>query len=611
MTTPLPSRSRIDDWERTAAQLGSVAGQWRSRADWLEQSADLFLSHAQAPGGSVWAGPAAQSVAADAHCVRSRVYRGAEQARRMAEIADRGAEGLRWGRQSAMTAIDAAERDGFVVADDLSLAEREWSVGPLDEARLRAAHTHREQIRHRVTRLLAEDDRIAAQLCAGFTEFTGTAGTADAADDARVWIPPPRTAPAEVYAWWESLSPRQKLRLFTEHPPELGNLNGIPAQIRSGVNLAVLHDDIARIESADEPVASATDMVRYRNAIRTRSGLQSARARGCPALLWAYEPLAFGGKGRAAVSLGDPDDAQNTTVIVPGVGSSVAQDWLAQHHDATNLYQQSRIADPARSTAVIAWLGYDAPDGFWDARLSEPGLARGGGELLARDVNGLWETHAAPTPQHVTVIGHSYGGTTVADAFAESHMHANDAILLGCPGTDTAHNATAFGLDGGRVYVGSASTDPVSWIGQTDGIAGELAKGQIRQHGIPLPLDAGLGCDPAGQGYGSIRFHAEIAGSGLPTLNDHVRYYQLGGEALRGMTDIATGHAERLVTDGLLAQSRRQPHIGTPSTLHLPGLPPIPLPHIDMRMPGLPAYIDPEGERHGISDDHAYSTRAG
>ena len=96
--------------------------------------------------------------------------------------------------------------------------------------------------------------------------------------------------------------------------------------------------------------------------------------------------------------------------------------------------------------------------------LPNPDLARDGGRLLAADVNGLWVTHQDPE-QHVTVLGHSYGSTTVADAFAGYGMHANDAVLLGCPGTDLASSAADFNLDGGNVYVGSASSDPVSWIG--------------------------------------------------------------------------------------------------------------------------------------------------
>jgi hypothetical protein len=239
---------------------------------------------------------------------------------------------------------------------------------------------------------------------------------------------------------------------------------------------------------------------------------------------------------------------------------------------------------------MIAWTGYEAPHDFSDVRVSEPGLARAGGDLLAADVNGLWVTHNSLTPDQITVIGHSYGSTTVADAFAHSNMHANDAVLIGCPGTDLAHSAADFSLDGGHVYVGSASTDPISWIGEGSGMPPDWLKGKLREYGIPIPLDAGLGRDPAGDGYGSIRFHAEVPGSGDMNEHDHSQYDVMGSEALRSMTDIASGHSDLLATDGLLAGGRRQPHIGP------------------FRMLGIPAYIDPEGERprNMIHDDHEY-----
>ena len=40
-----------------------------------------------------------------------------------------------------------------------------------------------------------------------------------------------------------------------------------------------------------------------------------------PVMLWKYEPLADNGQGRAAIAIGNPDYADNTTVIVPGTGS--------------------------------------------------------------------------------------------------------------------------------------------------------------------------------------------------------------------------------------------------------------------------------------------------
>jgi hypothetical protein len=223
---------------------------------------------------------------------------------------------------------------------------------------------------------------------------------------------------------------------------------------------------------------------------------------------------------------------------------------------------------------------------------------------LAQDVNGLWQTHSDQNPPHVSVIGHSYGSTTVADAFAGSGMRANDAILLGSPGTDLAKHAADFHVDGGQVYVGSASTDPVSRIGES-GTVPDVLNDVL---GEPFGSTAGLGPDPAGDGFGSVRFHAEPTGRATLDFRDHSHYYDLGGEALRSMILIITGHGSELAQQGLLAQGRRQPHISTPSAITLPGLGRIGLPHIDTRIPGIPASIDPEADRpeSSITDDHRF-----
>jgi Alpha/beta hydrolase len=406
-------------------------------------------------------------------------------------------------------------------------------------------------------------------------------------------IPPAHTSPEDVRNWWDSLDQDQKDELIAQHPPELGNLNGISAVVRDTVNRAVLNDDIDRAEKSAK--LSPTDAKRYRNAVRTRDGLkydtESGGPNQRPVMLWAYDPVAFNGRGKAAIAIGNPDYARNTALLVPGNGSSVAQGWLTGHADAINLYDQSLAADPdGHYTSVIAWMGFETPHGASDLRVSEPGLARTGGALLAADVNGLWVTHNSLTPQHITVVGHSYGSTTVADAFARNNMRANDAILLGCPGTDLAHGAADFHLDGGHVYVGSASTDPITWIGESSGVPVEWLKGRLGGSGIHLPPDAGLGRDPAGDSYGSIRFRAEVPDSESANERHHSHYYMMGSEALRAMTDIVSGHSERLATDGLLADGRRQPHVGS------------------LRIPGLPAFVDPEGHRprNSVLDNHQY-----
>jgi hypothetical protein len=345
---------------------------------------------------------------------------------------------------------------------------------------------------------------------------------------------------------------------------------------------------------------SATDITRYQNADQTKQGLDHDAGdplRPNPVYLFAYDPLAFGGKGRAAIAIDNPDLAKNTAVIVPGTSSSVKGGWLHDNHnDALNLFAQANAADPNNPTAVIAWMGYDAPNDFNDVqRISTPELARTGGQALAQDVNGLWATHLG-AGQHVTVLGHSYGSTTVADAFALGHMHANDAVLIGCPGTDLAPNAASFHLDGGHVYVGDASTDPVGMLGELNGLSHYVNRDNIG--GQLLGLTPGLGIDPAADGFGSVRFRAEVPGSDGINPHDHSHYYHPGSEALDSMADITSGHGDALESDGMTAQHRYQP-----GKVNIPGLGPV-----GIGIPGSPAVVDPEWSRPpgSITDSHVF-----
>lgn len=481
--------------------------------------------------------------------------------------------------------------------------------------------------------------------------LAGTLGRlrADGADPAEIQgvdelsIPLTDSDPGRVTAWWDSLSANQKQLLIDQHPYELGNLNGIPADVRNSVNQAVMKDDLRRVEDVarqrglvpsalrdsarnnlDADVFThpgdyglcATDITRYQNAVKTNDFLErDEKPDGLPVMLWAYDPLAFTGKGRAAIAIGNPDKARNTAVIVPGTNSSVRGGWMSDGtDDAINLYEQAARADPQNPTAVLAWMGYDAPefDTQWQQAVTDPSnleqvgtpwRARQAGALLAADVNGFAATHDASTPRHLTVLGHSYGSTTVADAFANSGMRANDAVLTGCPGTDLARSAADFHLDGGRLYVGAASTDAISWIGEA---GSGLPNGLNATLDQPLGPLAGLGADPAHAGFGAVRFHAEVAGSHsvMPWFTDHSHYYDVGSEALHNITEIVTGHGDRLAGEGMLAPDRAAARISIPLQVHTP-LGTVSLPHVGIQMP---VPVDPEWDRPGrsVTNGHAF-----
>ncbi len=461
-----------------------------------------------------------------------------------------------------------------------------------------------------------------------------------------IQLPPPGTSAEDVNRWWNTLSPEQQKQLIAGHPAGLGNLDGIPAEERGQVNLAVMNDDLHRVEdvarlhglspeSLRDNVLhdqnndvftnpgkyglSAGDIARYQNAVKTNAGIDHDKGdpnNPRPVLLWAYDPLAFNGKGRAAIAIGNPDKTQNTAVIVPGTNSSVKGGWLYDgHNDAINLYDQSSKADPTHSTAVIAWMGYNAPEfdfQNWQQAVADPStlqqvgtpwMACQGGALLAADVNSLAVTHDASIPMHTTVIGHSYGSTAVADAFANSGMRANDAVLIGCPGTDLAHSAADFHLGDGKLYVGAASTDAISWIGESGSLPPNAVNVAL---GGPLGQLAGLGTDPAHDGFGAVRFRAEVAGSQsvVPWFNDHSHYYDMGSEALHNMTEIATGHGNNLANEGMLAPPRNEETISTPREVHTP-FGTIPLPHVEIREP---VTVDPEWDRpaDSVTRDHDF-----
>jgi hypothetical protein len=176
-------------------------------------------------------------------------------------------------------------------------------------------------------KLLATFDAVDRAIASALTD----AGTA--------WVPPrpstttipdAGTEPELVHRWWDSLRPEERERLNDEQPERIGNLNGIPVAIRDSANRKVMNVDLVRVRHAasgagvpTETVLAApemygltqADITRYRNAENVQKGIDvNARKRPDgspinPIFLHAYQPDAFGGQGRAAIAIGNPDEA--------------------------------------------------------------------------------------------------------------------------------------------------------------------------------------------------------------------------------------------------------------------------------------------------------------
>jgi Alpha/beta hydrolase len=197
-----------------------------------------------------------------------------------------------------------------------------------------------------------------------------------------------------------------------------------------------------------------------------RDAAAAMRAAGAPYAAWAVAGrrfLAFDatGDGTAAEVIGDLSAATQVAVLVPGVDARL-RDFdrglggvprRAPAVQARAVYAGLRAADPAARVAVVAWLGYDAPDGLGlDA--ARDTAARTGATALTGFVRDL---QARRPGIAVTLIGHSYGAVVVGLA-APRLPGVPDVVALGAPGMGADRAAD---LGGARVWSALAAAD---WI---------------------------------------------------------------------------------------------------------------------------------------------------
>lgn len=353
--------------------------------------------------------------------------------------------------------------------------------------------------------------------------------------------------PKDVTAWWDSLTPEQQEALKIHSPDLVGNTNGIPSGDRDDANRASLQRDLGYLQSLQDRGVELTEdqQQQLTNAKAAQKGLDLGTLQIDPntgqpvdSNLLLYLPNAFDGDGAAAIAYGDPDTADNTAVIVPGItndGSSIA----GQGEDALNLFLSANGKPGDESTCTIAWMGYDAPSVSGDNLLTQyadmgsvavENRAEAGGHLLSGFVDGLRATDDGDR-SHLTVVGHSYGSTTAAHA-ATDGLDADRLVLVGSPGAGGgSDHVSDLNMPEGTVYVGSAENDFVTWLGRDDGGDGGL----------------GMGEDPSQASFGAKRFavddgeefHVDEIGS--VGIGNHTSYLDDGSTSLDNVTTIVTG----------------------------------------------------------------------
>jgi hypothetical protein len=330
-------------------------------------------------------------------------------------------------------------------------------------------------------------------------------------------IPVPGTAAGAVRQWWSLLTRDEHQRIIDTFPESVGNLDGLPARVRSSANERVLDDLLAALRSKvslDETERRMLEScVAVRREIdRVRSARHPRSRAGIVVQLLVFDPRAFAGDGRAAIAIGDVDTADHVAFLVPGLDASLRDTLPGLVANADLLVRETGRLAAGASTAAVAWMGYNAPSLF---NVLRDDAAETGADLLAADVMAVQASrYVVP---HLTVIGHSYGSTTTGTALRDYVTGVDDAVLVGSPGANVDH-VSDLHVPAGHVFVGASSRDPVSYADR-------------------------FGLDPTHERFGAVRFQAEdvTRNSWRVDLDDHSKYFEPKTESLTNIVNIVVG----------------------------------------------------------------------
>jgi hypothetical protein len=349
----------------------------------------------------------------------------------------------------------------------------------------------------------------------------------------------PPTA-AQVSDWWASADAGAQARLLDEAPRVVGNLEGVPYQVRDVANRSFLDDEMSSIEStlaAGTAGRAATEQLRAQ--LHMLQQIEAAIAPGESALHRSLVNLDADDGGKAVIVVGDLARADYVSFLVPGMFYSVdseigswadaadqlaaaEEDWLARLTPAQH-------AGTRQTVATVAWIGYQTPTVVNVASLD---LARQGRDALTSSLRGLAALRGDDAP-YVSVLAHSYGATAALLALQENDITVDALAMVGSPGSPAA-NVGALRVRDGNVWVADAELDPIASSGV-------------------------FGSQPLSAAYGAHHFGVDgavdpITGRELAGSVGHVDYFTQGSESFRNMALIAIGQGGLVIDpDGTTA----------------------------------------------------------
>ena len=300
----------------------------------------------------------------------------------------------------------------------------------------------------------------------------------------------PSWSPEEVSVWWALLSESEREALINKDPEKYGNLNGIDMASRAKANDLVLNGRIdaaghripgtsllekAQKEYDEAKAAYERDkdsfwgrqysddeaLERYRNAENKLNDLLAVKKAldDDPGISLITLEFGEGGENvRAALAIGDVDNAKHVTTLVPGMTTSCRRSTDLNLRYAHNMIEAAETAGGAEkgSVAAVAWLGYEAPPHpeELDFSVASTHKAEVGGQKLNGFLTGIhsWRSERG-MDVHQSAITHSYGSTTGGFAMRDiGEGVVDDFVYTGSPGS-AVHSVGTLGVDPEHTWV--------------------------------------------------------------------------------------------------------------------------------------------------------------
>lgn len=300
----------------------------------------------------------------------------------------------------------------------------------------------------------------------------------------------PSWSPEEVSVWWALLSESEREALINKDPEKYGNLDGIDMASRAKANDLVLNGRIdaaghripgtsllekAQKEYDEAKAAYERDkdsfwgrqysddeaLERYRNAENKLNDLIAVKKAldDDPGISLITLEFGEGGENvRAALAIGDVDNAKHVTTFVPGMTTSCRRSTDLNLGYARNLIDAAENAGGAEkgSVAAVAWLGYEAPPHPEELDFSVASTHKA--EVGAQKLNGFltgihsWRSERG-MDVHQTPVTHSYGSLTGGFAMRDiGEGVVDDFVYTGSPGS-AVHSVGTLGVDPEHTWV--------------------------------------------------------------------------------------------------------------------------------------------------------------